>query len=342
MIKKTFKYLGLVVLTYVFLCILTPYNSVLKNRSDKNQINYLSDIIDKGYDNTLQNRYPEGKIFSNALLALSTVEYCDNNQIFNEKYSKIVDNCIRRIQSKRAVQIFNESMIPKYGMFYNGWSNLVYITYKESQLFKYSKIQENVSEASNEIEVRITKTQNDSLRTLDSYSGTAWPADNMIGISSISNDTLQAKWIEVILNKAKHESGLINHISSNVSEIRGSSNAMITYCLGKSHYQDVDLYNEIYCSKLIDEYLGIQLVKENENGSNSTDVDSGPVVFGYGASATIMNIKTQASLGNEKSRITWAVMNTLALPVNIFNEKYYLMKKEPMLDLFMLWGSTEL
>jgi hypothetical protein len=55
-----------------------------------------------------------------------------------------------------------------------------------------------------------------------------------------------------------------------------------------------------------------------------------------------MNIKTQASLGNEKSRITWAVMNTLALPVNIFNKKYYLMKKEPMLDLFMLWGSTEL
>ena len=94
--------------------------------------------------------------------------------------------------------------------------------------------------------------------------------------------------------------------------------------------------------KYIAQYLGIQLVKENENGSNSMDVDSGPVVFGYGASATIMNIKTQASLGNEKSRITWAVMNTLALPVNIFNKKYYLMKKEPMLDLFMLWGSTEL
>ena len=273
---------------------------------------------------------------------IQSIEYCENNRIFNEKYSTVVDNCIRRIQSKNAVKIFNESMIPKYGMFYNGWSNLVYRTYKESQLFKYSEIQEKISEASKEIEERITRTQNDSLRTLDSYTGTNWPADNMIGISSISNDTLKAKWIEVIINNAQHKSGLINHVSSNVSEIRGSSNAMITYCLGKCHYQAIQQYNEVFHSKLIDEYIGIQLVKENENGSNSMDVDSGPVIFGYGASATIMNIKTQASLGNKKSRLTWAAMNTLALPINIFNKKYYLMKKEPMLDLFMLWGSTEL
>jgi len=71
-------------------------------------------------------------------------------------------------------------------------------------------------------------------------------------------------------------------------------------------------------------------------------MDSGPVVFGYGSSATIMNIKTQASLSNRKSKITWAVMNTIAIPINIFKKKFYLLKKEPMLDLFMLWGSTEL
>ena len=72
------------------------------------------------------------------------------------------------------------------------------------------------------------------------------------------------------------------------------------------------------------------------------DADSGPVIFGYGASATIMNIKTQASLKDSKSKITWAAMNTIALPINIFKKKYYILKQEPMLDLFMLWGSTEL
>lgn len=342
MIKKALKYIGIAILTYVFLCLLTPYIKVLKNRSVKNQINYLAEIIDKGYDDTLQKRFPEGKIFSNALLALSTIEYCDKNGVFNEKYSLIVDNCINRIQSKKALQVFSEGMTPKYGMFYNGWSNFVYSSYIQSELFKYSEIQSIVTDASKQIEERINKTQNDSLRVLDSYYGSNWPADNLIGICSIQNDTLKRMWIEVVFDNAKHKSGLINHVGSNESMIRGSSNALITYCLAKSQFQNTKLYNEVFDSIFIDEYLGIQLVKENENGSNSMDVDSGPVVFGYGASATIMNIKTQACLGNGNSKLTWAAMNALALPINILNNKYYLMKKEPMLDLFMLWGSTEL
>ena len=72
------------------------------------------------------------------------------------------------------------------------------------------------------------------------------------------------------------------------------------------------------------------------------DVDSGPVVFGYGASATVMNIKTQASRGNPKAKSTFAAMNLLGLPIHLFNKKYYLLKKEPMYDLFMLWGLVEL
>lgn len=298
--------------------------------------------MDKGYDDILQDRFPEGKIFSNALLALSTIEYCNQNQIFNEKYSEIVDNCIRRIQSKKATQTFSENMIPQYGMFYNGWSNLVYFTYKQSQLFEYSKIQNIVTQTSQEIEEKISKTQSDSLKILDTYFGTNWPADNMIGICSLNNNTLKAHWIQLLLNSTKNKSGLIHHVSSNVSEIRGSSSAMITYCLAQSSYKNVDQYNEMFHSKFVDEYLGVQLVKENENGSNEADVDSGPVVFGYGASATIMNIKTQASLRKQKSRLTWAAINSLALPIHVFNKKYYLFKKEPMLDLFMLWASTEL
>ena len=302
----------------------------------------MSNIIDKGYDNTLQNRYPEGKLFSNAILALSTIEFCDNIGQFNKKYSTIVDNCISRIQSEQTIQIFNPNLNPKFGMFYNGWSNLVYSKYKESELFKYSKLQSNVTEASKEIEQRLYKIQKDSVRILDSYIGANWPADNLIGISSINNESLKENWIKKVFKNSKHKSGLINHVGSNESEIRGSSNAMITYCLGKSKYQNIKRYNELFQSIFIDEYFGIQLVKENENGSNSMDMDSGPVVFGYGASATIMNVKTQASLGNSKSRLTWAVLNTIALPINIFKKKYYIMKKEPILDLFMLWGSTEL
>ena len=341
MIKKTLKFFGYLFLAYVLLCIVTPFNKSLRNRSIKNQISYLSQILDSGYDDKLQRRFPEGKLFSNSILALSTIEYCEQNGKANEKYSKIVDNCIGRIQSDRALGIFDPDMKPKYGMFFNGWSNYVYATYRKSELFNYSTIREKVIQESKLIEDRLISTQNDSLRILDTYVDANWPADNLIGILSLSDIQLKKDWLNKILEMTEHKSGLIHHSGRKKSAIRGSSNAMITFCLNESGYKEIHNYNAKFTDLFIDEYLGVQLVKENENGSNAMDVDSGPVVFGYGASATIMNIKTQASLNSPKSKFTWAAMNVLGLPVNIFKKKYYLMKREPMFDLFMLWGSTE-
>lgn len=342
MIKKIFKYIGIAILTYSLLCLITPFNKYLRNRSIKNQINYLSQIMDKGYDDKLQRRFPEGKLFSNSLLALSTIKYCEKNGKSHEKYAKIVDNCIERIQSEKALGIFSPNIEPKYGMFFNGWSNYVYSTYKKSSLFNFSRLQSRVIEQSNIIESRIVSTQNDSLRLLNTYAGSNWPADNLIGIISLENKELKEKWIKTILEAAKHKSGLIHHAGSNQSKIRGSSNAMITFCLSEVGYSKIEEYSDQFKDIFADNYLGVQLIKENVDGSNRMDVDSGPVLFGYGSSATIMNIKTQASLGNSNSKFTYAAMNLISLPINIFKKKYHIMKKEPMLDLFMLWGSTEL
>ncbi|TRX54796.1 hypothetical protein FNH22_18725 [Fulvivirga sp. M361] len=342
MIKKIIKFFGIVILVYVLLCLITPFNKTLRNRSIKNQINYLSNILDKGYDDKLQTRFPEGKLFSNCLLALSTIEYFNKNPQSDQKYANIVDHCIKRIQSERALGMFNPNLEPKYGMFYQGWSNLVYSKYAKSDLIKFSTISELVKNKSNEIESNFNQIQSDSLRIINTYVESNWPADNLIGISSIENDNLRNRWIELILSTSKHQSGLIHHAGSQKNTIRGSSTAMITYCLNKSGYSDIEKYNNKFEDIFIDNYLGVQLVKENEDGTNKMDVDSGPVLFGYGASATIMNIKTQASLGKSNAKTTWAAMNLISLPINLFRKKYLILKKEPMLDLFMLWSSTEL
>ncbi len=342
MIKKTIKYIAYILITYVLFCLLTPFNKHLRNRSIQNQISYLSSILEEGYDDKLQRRFPEGKVFSNSLLALSTIEYCEKNGSQNAEYAKIVDRCIKRIQSDRSKRVFNKNMIPEYGMFFNGWSNFVYSTYIDSQLFKYSSISEKVNHASQQIENSLSTTQRDSLRILDSYPISNWPADNLIGVISLRDTQLQKNWLNKIFDGATHPSGLINHAGSNQSKIRGSSNAMMLYCLSEVAYEGVTEYNTKYKDIFVDEYLGIQLVKENVDASNAMDVDSGPVVLGYGASATIMNIKAQASLKSSKAKRTWAAMNIIGLPVNIFNRKFYIFKKEPMLDLFMLWGSVEL
>lgn len=342
MIKKILKYIVVALLAYVLLCLITPFNNTLRHRSIKHQINYLSNILDKGYDDKLQTKFPEGKLFSNCLLALATIEFCDKYDQSNTRYATIVDNCIRRIQSEKALGVFDSSLQPKYGMFYQGWSNLVYSKYKNSELLNFSKSPKLVRQKSEEIESSINQIQSDSLRIIDTYMGSNWPADNLIGIASIENDSLRLRWIELILKTTEHASGLIHHSGSLKNRIRGSSSAMITYCLNLSGYPEINTYKLKFEETFIDNYLGVQLVKENEDGSNRMDVDSGPILFGYGASATMMNIKTQASLGKSNAKITWATMNLISLPINIFGKKYLIFKKEPMLDLFMLWASTEL
>jgi hypothetical protein len=61
-IIKIFKYLIFIILAYLVICFATPFNKSLRNRSIGNQINYLSGILDEGYDDQLQARYPEGKV----------------------------------------------------------------------------------------------------------------------------------------------------------------------------------------------------------------------------------------------------------------------------------------
>jgi hypothetical protein len=303
-IKKTIKYIAYTLIAYVLFCLLTPFNKHLRNRSIQNQISYLSRILDEGYDDKLQRRFPEGKLFSNSILALSTIEFCEKNGKQKIEYAKIVDRCINRIQSDRSVHVFNKNMSPEYGMFFNGWTNFVYTTYINSQLFKYSSISEKVIQSSQQIERSLIAIQKDSLRILDSYPSSNWPADNLIGAISLRDTRLQRDWINIIFEGATHQSGLINHVGSNQSKIRGSSNAMITYSLSKVDYKEFEEYNTKYKEIFVDDYLGIQLVKENEDASNDMDVDSGPVVLGYGASATIMNIKAQARLKNNKAKRT--------------------------------------
>ncbi len=342
MVKKFFKFIGILLLIYIVLCLMTPYNKSLRKRSIKNQVHYLSHILDKGYDDVLQKRFPEGKLFSNCLLALSIIEFSEQYDQANPELAFKVDRSIQRIQSEKAQSNFDKELDIVYGVFYQGWSNLLYSSYIKSTLFKYSAIKKNVISTSEYIESRIEKVQLDSLRILDSYRGSYWPADNMIAVSSLTNDSIKVAWIDLLKKTSTHPSGLIHHAGRQDSVIRGSSSAMIAHCLLISDFIDATGYNERFKEIFVDRFLEVQLVKEHEAASGLSDIDSGPIVFGYGASATIMNIKTQASFGDQAAKRTWAAFNLLAVPVNVMGEKFFLFKEEPMLDLFMLWASVSL
>ena len=261
--KKLFrilKYLFFALVFYSFLAIITPFCKPLKNKSIKNQIHYLADKLDAGYDDELQDRFPEGKIFSNAFLALSIIEFANNDKA-SADYAKIVDDCAVRLLSSDAKANFNKHMETSYGVFYNGWTSLVLYSYINSELFNLSQIKDRVIKEQLTCSSRIENALSDSLQLLDAYVNASWPADNGIASISLNNHKLKQDWIQWMLDYSEHPAGLIPHASSKAQIVRGSSSAMLLYVLKLSEYDDIQDYNKVFNDLFVDEYLGVQLVK---------------------------------------------------------------------------------
>ncbi len=317
--------------------LLTPFIGYLQRRSIENQINYLQSQLNFNLGEKLQTIYPEGQLFSNLIFALSIIEYSKYDKKINPEN---VENAIRRTISKDAVKNFDEGFNIKYGAFYNGWINYTLKKYIESELFLKSHNQNIFNQLHKEFTDRIITSQKDSICLLETYSGAVWPADNLVCIASLDQnyDEIKKNWLEKIKNQSNDI--LINHSGFDVNEIRGSSQALINFLLididsSYSHHS----YTE-YRKRFHKNILGITFVREFETKTNFSDIDSGPVILGFGSVATIMNNILDGRINRKGAKFTYSLLNISGLPVNIFDNKYYLLKKEPMYDIFMLWNSV--
>ena len=340
--KKALNIIICLTLLYFTFTLITPYSSFLRTRSIENQITYIHKRLELGDDNVLQRRYPEGKIFSNAIFALSAIQYFDDSN--KEKAAIIIDKCIKRLLSERSKRTFDDSLNPKFGAFYNGWINIVLKTYKQSSIYPQSGIQDLVESNYHQLSNRIIDSVADSLTYMETYSGGIWPADNLVCIASLSDelDSFKIEWVNTLLYKTETSSGLFYHVNSKKEEIRGSSQALSLYFLHQIHPTLAKRENEVFKKLLINKVMGIQFVHEHlQPSTKGMDIDSGPVLFTYGSVATIMNTKTQAAF-RQDSKLTWGFLNMLGLPISTFRYKYYLFKQELMFDIFMLWCSVEI
>jgi len=339
--KKIIKIVISIGLFVVAFNLITPYSDFLLRRSIENQIEYLNTRFNNGLGEKLQYRYPEGELFGNLIFALSLIEYSKKSDFIR---INLIEEAIFRAISKEAKSNFTKELPLEYGAFYNGWINFTLKSYIESEAFKISKKKNVFKNLYAQILDRIIEVQRDSIQLLETYSNSIWPADNLACIASLSSENKELKklWLEKIKVKSKSNIGLINHCGEFPSEVRGSSQALITYFLANIN---VNLAKENYYKYkplFIKEFVGISLIKENLGSVNSEDIDSGPLLFGFGSVATIMNSKTMATLNIKGAKSTWSFLNLIGFPINLFGKKYYLLGKEPIYDIFLLWTAVDL
>ncbi|WP_018344755.1 hypothetical protein [Cytophaga aurantiaca] len=337
----------------------TPDDTRAEQKEDiLKQLHFLeSELKENNLGERMQQIFPEGYVFIHALYGLSWCELAladsSQNKTIKDKAIKEALYAFDQIDSEKGRSTFQIELIPENGIFYCGWKN--YLLSKILQVdttFKGHKFYEvQFKQQSKEIAeaIKLSKTP-----YLESYSGHAWPADMFVAMASLSNyekvytpafqSDIQS-WLVKVKGKLDPVTHLIPHkvypeTGALIEGPRGSSLGLslrflaeIDPAFGKEQFALDRMH-------FITTKFGLPAVREYPKGNyNLGDVDSGPVIFGVGFSATIVMIGTMsmydhATLANQQ----YTTIHAFGFETGNDEEKKYLFGTLPMGDAFIAWG----
>jgi hypothetical protein len=320
------------------------------------ELNGLRSALEKGADVDMQRLYPEGYIFLNGIYSLSWANLAENSKESSpvvEEAHREIQSAWNKINSVTGRSRFHEELMIPYGAFYTGWNN--YVLGRKISLEKM--------EARDKNEITQFQQQCENIRNgiqqniyPPSYYGSAsWPSDVLLCVASLSlhdklfpakYDSTIKNWIKKV-KKNLDTHGLIPHAAYSKNGIpiqmaRGSSQSLMLIFLKEVNDEFATQQFEIYKRLFIDYKFGLTGLREYPIGeTGSGDIDSGPVVMGFGAAATIVGVQTFA-LYNEYN-ISLKMRNAIeafGFPFTSHNKKVYLFGQLPMADAFIAFGHS--
>ena len=341
---------------------LTTEDDVDVNEELLAELRGVREALNKGADREMQGLYPEGYLFMNSLYALAWADFIepikddpdlylqDAPNLYLESLSE-KDIAYRKIDSDEGRAIFESELPLPYGAFYNGWRN--YILARKLEIERVGRRKASDYEAFvNQCEA-ITLAIRQKETYLASYIDSTWPADEVMCVASLAihdriyiprYDTIIKEWVQKIKGDLDGN-GLIPHqVDARSSEIiesaRGSSMSLMLAFLNDIDPTFARQQFEIYKKEFVDLRFGLPGIREYPKGTEGEgDVDSGPVIFGIGASATIVGMRVFNEYDDRPVPV--AIRNgieSFGMPVNFNGRKEYLFGMLPMADAFIAWA----
>jgi hypothetical protein len=324
------------------------------------QLNHLEKSIkNEGVDIQMQAYFPEGYFFTNVLYGLAwadLIKTVDKQDTLFKRGVAEIKWSISKLDSDEGRSIFNAQSPLPYGAFYNGWLTYLVGNYIETVGVKDADPQ-LLAFFKNHCTAIATEISKTDLPYLESYKGQAWPADNILCLASLSlHDRLLppqykstiSTWLVRIKGKLDAKTGMIPHCFSlydtfGVQGVRGSSQSLIHCFLPAIDSAFAREQFASYKNSFIQYKLGLPAIREypldTEGGG---DVDSGPIIWDVGASASIVAIKAMAE--NHDFPLYTSIRNTiegLGVPIEIVDSKFYLGNQLPVADAFIAWSNAK-
>ena len=193
-------------------------------------------------------------------------------------------------------------------------------------------------------------------RHLDSYNGMVWPADNVTALLSIMlHDRLYGtdhgrayqEWKRWTLDHLHPETGLMGgRLDSNtralIEPARGSGNSWITTLLAEIDPEFAkDLYSR-YRKHFAIERLDFLMFREWPEGvARGEDIDSGPIIWGAGVTATGVGLAAARANGDaEMASHIHALSELIGWPTTSGDQTRYVFGRLPVGDAFLAFGKS--
>ncbi len=301
------------------------------------QLAFVESALDAGADTAAQQQFPEGHLFLNALWGLASVQA---GQLDDARIA------LRRIESDEGKAPFTESLRPAHGIFWAGWSNWLRanIVARDPDGLEA----ETFRAASAEIAAAFDASDTPFL---PAYPGSAWPVDATVAIASIRlhdkvfgarfEPTVQ-RWLDRAKARLDPATGLLPH-RDGAPGARATSAAMMAVFLPEI---DAGFARDQYLkfrAAFVTHPLGFgPAVREYPRGTTGAgDVDSGPLVLGVSASATVVTLAAARANGDlALARALAGTGELIGVPVRTPHTKRYAFGAVPIADAFLVWAAT--
>ena len=330
-----------------------PIASTEETAALRAQLAYLEPRMHHGLATDMQRLFPEGSAFSFALYALAWSGLADRlppNDTVRAHAAEEIRWAYDELNSGTSRAQFAGVQQPPMGVFYAGWRNQVLAalvalepadTVLSSTFDRESGIIADAFAAS-------------SSPYLESYPAQAWPADAAVALHSLrlherlrgaDHNAVILRWVEQTRARFDHLDMIPHAWYPTIDKVaqpgRGSSLALMNVFLPDIDSALAAQQFQSWKGYFITETFGVPAVREHPIGDHAPgDVDSGPLILGYGPAATIVGVAACKRNGDAFYATECArTLHGFGFATGS-SERAYLFGALPIADLFIAWGRS--
>ena len=318
----------------------------------RSQLGFIRAELDEGAATRMQNLFPEGYFFSYLLYGLTWADLAHARPEWREEALREALWALRYVDSPRARETFPEEQAVPHGVFYAGWTAWLYARVLGIEGSPVDALAPRFQELTQQIANRLDESPTPFLQA---YPGGAWPCDTAVAVAALAEHdrVLEGRYATTVrgwlgdVEDRLDRSGLLAHRvdpqnAETLQGARATSSTLIARFMGAVDPEAGVLYYRATRAAFLTTRFGLTGIAEYPNGEEGEgDVDSGPLILGVSASASVVMAGAAASYADEPTAdALFGTMELAGLPIDVGAGKRYGFGLLPVGDAFVAWASA--